>query len=106
MYLHINGIYRSYGDFVDKETGELVTYDNIVIVGLEPLVNNDWKSKAGTPCGVSGFGSVPVKDLKCPFQKMSMVFGIKDFNDLMEFIDKDCEIQFDRKGKVDIVKLR
>ena len=106
MYTHIHGIYRSVGDFVDKETGEVITYDNIVIVCLEQLLNKSWKSKAGTACSVSGFGCVPIKDLKCPYARFSAVFGVHEFNDLMEFVDKDCEIQFDRKGKVDMVKLR
>jgi hypothetical protein len=106
MYTHIHGIYRSVGDFTDKETGEVITYDNIVIIALEQLVNKDWKSKFGTACSVSGFGFVPIKDLKCPSNRFSQVFGCKEYNDLMQFVDKDVEIQFDRKGKVDMVKLR
>ena len=106
MYTHIHGIYRSVGDFTDKETGEVVTYDNVVIVALEQLVNKDWKSRLGTACSINGFGFVPIKDLKCPSNRFQQVFGVKEYNDLMEFVDKDVEIQFDRKGKVDMVKLR
>ena len=40
------------------------------------------------------------------FARFSQVFGVKEFNDLMEFVDQDCELQFGRKDSIDQVKLR
>ncbi len=105
MY-HIDGIARVKGQFIMEDTGELKEYDNIVIYALEPLVNSDWNLANGSKGTRTGFGKIPVKDLKVPYQKFQDVFGCKEFNDLMMFVDQDCNILFGRKDSIEQVTLR
>ncbi len=106
MYIHIEGIARVKGQFVAENTGELKEYDNLVIYALEPLVNSDWDLANHSKGSRTGFGKIPIKDLKLPYARFTQVFGVKEFNDLMGFVDQDCELQFGRKDSIDQVKLR
>ena len=106
MFVHIYGIDHTKGMNVDKETGEVREYNKLNIHALEPVVNKDWKLQDGSSGTREGFGQLPIKNLSCLFERYMMVFGVKEFNDLMHFVDQDCEIQFDRYGRVDQVKLR
>ena len=107
MFLHIYGIAHSKGlRVLDKETGEVAPYDKVQVFALEPLVNRDWKLQDGSTGSREGFGQIPIKDMSCPFDRFPNVFGCKEFNELMAFVDKDCEVQFDRYGRLDQVKLR
>lgn len=107
MFIHIYGIAHSKGiRVIDNQTGEAVPYDKIQVFALEPIVNKDWKLQDGSTGSREGFGQIPIKDMSCPYERFSVVFGCKEFNELMQFVDQDCEVQFDRYGRIDQVKLR
>ena len=107
MFIHIYGIARSRGIRVlNKETGEAKPYDKLMIYALEPISAKDWKLDDGSTGQRDGFGLMPIKDLSCAYEKFPLVFGVKESNELAQFVDKDCEVQFDRYGRIDQVKLR
>ena len=107
MFLHIYGIAHTKGfRTVNKDTGEVAPYDKLQVYALEPLTAREWKLQDGSSGSREGFGQIPIKDLSCPFERFTMVFGIYEYNELMQFVDKDCEVSFDRYGRLDTVKLR
>lgn len=106
MYVHIFGIDHTKGYTCNEKTGEASEYDKINIHALEPIERKEWDLKDGSRGAREGFGSMPIKKLSCNFDRFPLVFGVNSFKELEQFVDQDCEIQFDRYGRADQVKVR
>jgi hypothetical protein len=90
------GIMHKKGTFTDKETGELVPYDNLELVILVP-------SKIGGQFApVEAIGVTTEKKAKCAYSSLSDVFGTeyKSISDLDVFIGSQIEFFYDGSKKI------
>lgn len=89
----LKGVYVDRGEFVKRETGECIPYDNLMLVGL-----CGFSLPAGTFCLGEMYETVKIKNEK---EEILSVFGFEPtVEQFKSWLGKKCHAEYNKFGKV------